>query len=85
MVLIGTLTGALLATMVALEDNSPRIAALVLLLLISPAGLAGEIHFRSVRPRARTHRVGQGYSFRPEVRPRRILDLSYSLARHCRR
>ena len=30
-ILIGTSTGALLATMVALEDNSPRIAALVLL------------------------------------------------------
>ncbi|HEY7666395.1 MAG TPA: alpha/beta fold hydrolase [Xanthobacteraceae bacterium] len=30
-VLIGTSTGALLATMAALEDNSPRIAALVLL------------------------------------------------------
>jgi alpha-beta hydrolase superfamily lysophospholipase len=66
-ILIGTSTGALLATMVALEDNSPRIAALVLL---SPnfgirdwratfiSGPLGRLLARIV--------VGKEYSFRPD-------------------
>ena len=66
-ILIGTSTGALLATMVALEDNSPRIAALVLL---SPnfalrdwrakfiSGPLGRVLARIV--------VGKEYSFRPD-------------------
>ena len=67
MILIGTSTGALLATMVALEDNSPRIAALVLL---SPnfglrdwrasfiSGPLGRVLARIV--------IGEEYSFHPD-------------------
>jgi alpha-beta hydrolase superfamily lysophospholipase len=66
-VLIGTSTGALLATMAALEDNSPRIAALVLL---SPnfrvrdwrakfiSGPLGRLFARII--------IGSEYSFRPD-------------------
>lgn len=66
-VLIGTSTGALLATMVALDDNSPRIAALVLL---SPnfglrdwrvkfiSGPLGHVLARIV--------IGREHSFRPD-------------------
>jgi alpha-beta hydrolase superfamily lysophospholipase len=66
-VLIGTSTGALLATMAALEDNSPRIAALVLL---SPnfglrdwrakfiSGPLGRLLARIV--------IGRDHSFRPD-------------------
>ena len=68
-VLIGTSTGALLATMAALEDNSPRIAALVLL---SPnfrirdwrakfiSGPLGRLFARII--------IGSEYSFRPDSR-----------------
>ncbi len=68
-VLIGTSTGALLATMAALEDNSPRIAALVLL---SPnfrirdwrakfiSGPLGWLFARII--------IGREYSFRPASR-----------------
>jgi alpha-beta hydrolase superfamily lysophospholipase len=68
-VLIGTSTGALLATMAALEDNSPRIAALVLL---SPnfrirdwrakfiSGPLGRLAARII--------IGSEYSFRPDSR-----------------
>ncbi|HEY6995907.1 MAG TPA: alpha/beta fold hydrolase [Xanthobacteraceae bacterium] len=66
-ILIGTSTGALLATMVALDDNSPRIAALVLL---SPnfglrdwrakfiSGPLGRVLARVV--------IGREHSFRPD-------------------
>ena len=66
-ILIGTSTGALLATMVALEDNSPRIAALVLL---SPnfglrdwrapfiSGPLGRVLARII--------IGEEYSFHPD-------------------
>jgi alpha-beta hydrolase superfamily lysophospholipase len=66
-VLIGTSTGALLATMAALEDNSPRIAALVLL---SPnfglrdwrakfiSGPLGRLLARII--------IGREHSFRPD-------------------
>jgi alpha-beta hydrolase superfamily lysophospholipase len=68
-VLIGTSTGALLATMAALEDNSPRIAALVLL---SPnfrirdwrakfiSGPLGRLFAHII--------IGREYSFRPDSR-----------------
>jgi alpha-beta hydrolase superfamily lysophospholipase len=68
-VLIGTSTGALLATMAALDDNSPRIAALVLL---SPnfrirdwrakfiSGPLGRLFARII--------IGSEYSFRPDSR-----------------
>jgi len=68
-VLIGTSTGALLATMAALEDNSPRIAALVLL---SPnfrirdwrgkfiSGPLGRLFARII--------IGREYSFQPDSR-----------------
>jgi alpha-beta hydrolase superfamily lysophospholipase len=68
-VLIGTSTGALLAAMAALEDNSPRIAALVLL---SPnfrirdwrgkfmSGPLGRLFARII--------IGREYSFRPDSR-----------------
>jgi alpha-beta hydrolase superfamily lysophospholipase len=66
-ILIGTSTGALLATLVALDDNSPRIAALVLL---SPnfglrdwrakfiSGPLGRVLARIV--------IGREHSFRPD-------------------
>jgi alpha-beta hydrolase superfamily lysophospholipase len=68
-ILIGTSTGALLATMAALEDNSPRVAALVLL---SPnfgirdwrakfiSGPLGRVLAQII--------IGGEYSFRPDSR-----------------
>jgi alpha-beta hydrolase superfamily lysophospholipase len=68
-ILIGTSTGAMLATMAALEDNSPRVAALVLL---SPnfgirdwrakfiSGPLGRVLAQII--------IGGEYSFRPDSR-----------------
>jgi alpha-beta hydrolase superfamily lysophospholipase len=66
-ILIGISTGALLATMVALEDNSPDIAALVLL---SPNFGVPDRRARFIsgplgRPLARIV-IGKEYSFQPD-------------------
>src|SRR5262245_29561336 len=85
-VLIGTSTGALLATMAALEDNSPahRGAGAAVAEFPHPR-LAGEIHLRAARPPVRAHHHRQRIFFPArQPRPRGILDLAFSCGRNCR-